>query len=203
MTKPLDTSGASAPEAGELARRLRETQQLLAHVHLHLTNDENFDADELEADMRKLDAGRWIDTESLLIDERAKYASLLQKLAETEKRLAEATGWFREYEAHHRAKGDTDKAERNRLRAEACSALRPAATSGKPAEAGDEQLPTGFQETEWDIPNLVAFVRRLSRAVQKHEPDSKIATGALGWLERRGFHADILRRSAATSGKGE
>jgi hypothetical protein len=60
-------------------------RQLLAHIHLHLTNDEEFDADELERDIRNLDGGKWIDTETLLIDERAKSeglrAALEQQLA--------------------------------------------------------------------------------------------------------------------------
>ena len=56
--------------------RIAELGQLLAHVHLHLTNDENFDAEEFEADLRKLDGGKWIDTESLLINARARIAEV-------------------------------------------------------------------------------------------------------------------------------
>lgn len=59
-----------ALEASE--RAARGLAQLLAHVHLHMTNDDGFGADELESDMRKLGAGKFIDTETLLIDLRAK-----------------------------------------------------------------------------------------------------------------------------------
>ena len=78
----------AAAENAELREKANALGQLLAHIHLHLTNDEDFDADELEADMRKLDAGKWIDTESLLIKERTENAELKRQLAEVDELLA-------------------------------------------------------------------------------------------------------------------
>jgi hypothetical protein len=64
--------------------------QLLAHVHLHLTNDEDFSVDELERDMRTLNQGKWIDTESLLIDARSALSSAQATIDELKKQLADA-----------------------------------------------------------------------------------------------------------------
>ena len=69
----------SASRIDSLTRRVADLSQLLAHIHLHMTNDENFGADELEADLRKLNEGKWIDTESLLIDARATITKLTQE----------------------------------------------------------------------------------------------------------------------------
>lgn len=57
-------------DLGMARTSLKATQQLLAHIHLHMTNDENFSVDELEADMRNLGCGEWVDTETILIDMR-------------------------------------------------------------------------------------------------------------------------------------
>jgi hypothetical protein len=84
-------------------RGLREERdklgQLLAHVHLHMTNAEEFGADELEADMRTLNAGKWIDTESLLLANRQGVEALSRENAELRKALQEADAIIaRQYE---------------------------------------------------------------------------------------------------------
>jgi hypothetical protein len=103
MTKALDAAGASAPEAGELARLIRY----------------------------RLEFPDCCKASDLLNKHGGTIASLLLKLAETEKRLAEAARWFYEYEQHHRTKGNGEKAKINKARGDFCHALRSAATSGK------------------------------------------------------------------------
>ena len=82
LARYRDGFGSPGDDSLDLARAYLTLQkqadglgQLLAHVHLHLTNDEDFSADELAADIRKLEAGKWIDTESLLVDLRQKLAA--------------------------------------------------------------------------------------------------------------------------------
>jgi hypothetical protein len=67
----------TAAELTRLTARVAELEaenkglgQLLAHLHVHLTCDENFDADELASDIRKMAGGTWIDTETVLLRER-------------------------------------------------------------------------------------------------------------------------------------
>lgn len=55
--------------------------QFLAHTHMHLTNDDNFCADEFEVDLRALNGGIWIDTETLLAAERLENDRLRKLLA--------------------------------------------------------------------------------------------------------------------------
>jgi hypothetical protein len=75
--------------AEETIKRLglenKAVRQLLAHTHLHLTNDENFSADEFERDLRALDGGEWIDTETLLQKERIENDRLRSELAQPHK----------------------------------------------------------------------------------------------------------------------
>lgn len=55
---------------GDLAKKNQELGQLLAHIHRHLANGDKLDAQEFEIDLRTVNEGIWIDTETLLQQER-------------------------------------------------------------------------------------------------------------------------------------
>jgi hypothetical protein len=86
---PLAAQLASLTKRAEEAERERDgIAQLLAHVHLHMTNDEDFDCDELERDMRSLNAGKWVDTETNLNRLRATYEEARLALVTSEAEVA-------------------------------------------------------------------------------------------------------------------
>ena len=78
--------GHIAEQLSTLTARNEALGQLLAHIHLHLTIDDNFDSDELIADIKALDSGGWVNTESLLADSRRGVEELSRSLNAAERR---------------------------------------------------------------------------------------------------------------------
>jgi hypothetical protein len=127
MTKALDAAGASAPEAGELARRLR---MYTKGVYPGVEALREQAADEIER-LQKVCALHW---ETIgYANKRAEKAEA--KLAETEKRLAEADAALKDCEMPYVVSVDGIAAREQwviaRLHAKERHALRSAATSGK------------------------------------------------------------------------
>jgi len=67
-----------------------------------------------------------------------------------------------------------------------------------PTEGGPERA---YTPDEYDVLNLVAWVRRLCRRVRKHEPDSEMVSKAYEFLDRRGMRSpsDVLREAPVAS----
>jgi len=88
----IDARIAAESKVVELEGKNRQLGQLLAHIHLHLTNDEDFGIDEMESDMKKAGEGRWIDTESILIDERNARAAAERERDEARREIERLRG---------------------------------------------------------------------------------------------------------------